>query len=264
MLSATKKIFVYNCKVSLPRSLSKNVVRLLIKRSFVSNEILENNVRVRFAPSPTGQLHIGGFRTALYNYLFLKSNDSAGKFILRIEDTDQSRLVPGAAEQLEDLLEWAGIAPDESPNKGGPYGPYKQSERLNTYHGAVQQLLDNGHAYHCFCSEKRLDLLKKEAARNRTNNKYDGRCSHLSKNDINEKLSKGTPFTIRYKLRSNDVSIAENNTVNENASFTDLVFGDINQPSVFDTEGDPIIIKVLLILSIDTMETFNLYGPYDT
>lgn len=243
MLSATKKIFVYSSKISLLRSVSRKVVRTLIKRSFRSCGILSNEVRVRFAPSPTGQLHIGGFRTALYNHLFLKSNP-AGKFILRIEDTDQTRLVPGAAEQLEDLLKWAGITPDESPNQGGPYGPYKQSERLDIYHGAVQQLLDEGHAYHCFCSEKRLDLLKKEAARNRTNNKYDGRCSNLSKTDVKEKLSKGTPYTIRFKLRSNAGSdVQNNNTVNESASFVDLLFGDINQPCVFETEGDPIIIK---------------------
>ena len=110
-------------------------------------------MRVRFAPSPTGQLHIGGFRTALYNYLFTRSNENSGKFILRIEDTDQTRLVPGAAEQLEDLLEWAGIPPDESPRKGGHSGPYRQSERLNIYNKAIQQLLNSGHAYHCFCTE---------------------------------------------------------------------------------------------------------------
>jgi glutamyl/glutaminyl-tRNA synthetase len=102
-------------------------------------------VRVRFAPSPTGQLHLGGYRTALYNYLFARSHN--GRFILRIEDTDQARLVPGAAEKMEEMLDWLGLIPDESPQKGGEFSPYRQSERLQLYNESVDRLLENGSAY---------------------------------------------------------------------------------------------------------------------
>ncbi|XP_056099955.1 probable glutamate--tRNA ligase, mitochondrial [Rhinichthys klamathensis goyatoka] len=120
-------------------------------------------VRVRFAPSPTGFLHLGGLRTALYNYLFAKQR--RGTFILRLEDTDRDRLVPGAADAIEDMLEWAGIPPDESSRRGGHYGPYVQSERLHLYSQATSSLLHTGHAYYCFCTNQRLELLKREAQR---------------------------------------------------------------------------------------------------
>ena len=131
-------------------------------------------VRVRFAPSPTGQLHLGGFRTALYNYLFAKAG--RGSFVLRIEDTDQTRLVPGAEAKLESMLDWMGIRPDEGPSSGGSFGPYRQSERRGLHAEQVKVLLNNGSAYPCFCSEKRLDLMRREAARTRSQSKYDGRC----------------------------------------------------------------------------------------
>lgn len=119
-------------------------------------------VRVRFAPSPTGFVHIGSLRTIAYNYLFARSKPG-GRFILRIEDTDQQRIVPGAQEQLEATLEWLGMEPDESPSKGGPVGPYVQSKRLELYREAAKKLLDEGKAYRCFCSAERLMLMKKEA-----------------------------------------------------------------------------------------------------
>ncbi|XP_036392812.1 probable glutamate--tRNA ligase, mitochondrial isoform X2 [Megalops cyprinoides] len=134
-----------------------------LQRRHASSE--GNNVRVRFAPSPTGFLHLGGLRTALYNFIFAKKH--GGTFILRMEDTDQSRLVPGAADGIEDMLEWAGIPPDESPRTGGDFGPYQQSQRLHMYSQAAQILVDKGAAYHCFCSPQRLELLKKEALRSR-------------------------------------------------------------------------------------------------
>ena len=204
-------------------------------------------VRVRFAPSPTGQLHIGGFRTALYNFLFARSSPQKGKFILRIEDTDQARIVPGTAAQLESMLEWAGIPPDESPIKGGPCGPYVQSERLMLYREAVHRLLAEGNAYRCFCTEKRLELLKKEAARNRSSNRYDGRCSHLSAEEIEERILMGLPYTIRFKLSRNleQVSITEKKEcTGEKVTFYDMVFGNVKQGGVLEDEGDPIIVKV--------------------
>eukprot|EP01048_Picozoa_sp_COSAG05_P029698 COSAG05_NODE_9912_length_594_cov_0.715152_1_plen_125_part_01 len=107
-------------------------------------------VRVRFAPSPTGELHLGGLRTALFNYLFARRH--GGSFILRVEDTDRARTVPGAAERLQDALAWVGIHPDESPRAGGLHAPYKQSERLPLYYAAVERLLASAAAYRCFCT----------------------------------------------------------------------------------------------------------------
>lgn len=235
------QLFV-NRGIILRRHFRKNTIQAIL-RLLKTSVVSENKVRVRFAPSPTGQLHIGGFRTALYNYLFSRSNLEGGKFILRIEDTDQKRLVPGSANNLESLLEWAGMVPDESPQKGGPYGPYTQSERLSFYKDAAQNLLEQGKAYRCFCTEKRLELLKKEAARNRTNNKYDGRCSRLTPKEVEEKLSRNVPFTIRFKIFDSDTS-SEATRKEEITTFNDLVMGDVNQAGVLEVEGDPIIIKV--------------------
>src|SRR5664280_2008677 len=114
--------------------------------------------RVRFAPSPTGYLHVGGLRTALYNYLFARNRK--GKFILRIEDTDRNRYVPGAVENLISTLRWAGIDYDEGPDKGGEYGPYLQSERLDIYKEHADLLIKNKKAYYCFCSSERLTSLR--------------------------------------------------------------------------------------------------------
>ena len=228
------------------KSQGKHFFNLLIGSSKTFSTT-STEVRVRFAPSPTGQLHIGGFRTALYNFLFARSSLGKGKFILRIEDTDQARIVPGAASQLESMLQWAGIAPDESPIKGGPCGPYVQSERLMLYREAVHRLLAEGNAYRCFCSEKRLELLKKEAARNRSSNRYDGRCSHLSAEEVEEKISMGLPYTIRFKLSHNleQVSMTDEKECNGDkvTTFYDMVFGDVKQ-GVLEVEGDPIIVKV--------------------
>ncbi|KAM4025626.1 nondiscriminating glutamyl-tRNA synthetase EARS2, mitochondrial [Anomaloglossus baeobatrachus] len=188
----------------------------------------QKEVRVRFAPSPTGFLHLGGLRTALYNYLFAKKH--GGVFILRLEDTDRSRLVPGSAERIEDMLEWAGIPPDESPRRGGLYGPYEQSRRLNFYHEAVQTLLESGAAYRCFCTQQRLELMKKEALRSRETPRYDNRCRHLTSSQVQEKLAKNLPFVVRFQLPSGA------------PSFQDLVYGRTHH-NVASVEGDPVILK---------------------
>ncbi|XP_037363314.1 probable glutamate--tRNA ligase, mitochondrial [Talpa occidentalis] len=185
-------------------------------------------VRVRFAPSPTGFLHLGGLRTALYNYIFAKKH--GGSFILRLEDTDQTRLVPGAAENIEDMLEWAGIAPDESPRRGGPAGPYQQSQRLELYSQAAEALLKTGAAYPCFCSTQRLELLKKEALRNRQTPRYDNRCRNLSQAQVAQKLAKDPKPAIRFRLEE------------EAPAFEDLVYG-WNRHEVGSVEGDPVILK---------------------
>ncbi|XP_036316148.1 probable glutamate--tRNA ligase, mitochondrial isoform X2 [Pipistrellus kuhlii] len=185
-------------------------------------------VRVRFAPSPTGFLHLGGLRTALYNYLFAKKH--GGSFILRLEDTDQTRLVPGAADNIEDMLEWAGIPPDESPHRGGPRGPYLQSQRLELYAQATEALLKTGAAYPCFCSAQRLELLKKEALRSHQTPRYDNRCRNLSQKQVAEKLAKDPRPAIRFRLQE------------EAPAFEDLVYG-WNRHEVASVEGDPVILK---------------------
>uniref|UniRef100_UPI0037E822CB nondiscriminating glutamyl-tRNA synthetase EARS2, mitochondrial n=1 Tax=Semicossyphus pulcher TaxID=241346 RepID=UPI0037E822CB len=203
---------------------------------------VQGDVRVRFAPSPTGFLHLGGLRTALYNYIFAKKY--GGSFILRLEDTDQSRLVAGAAESIEDMLEWAGIPPDESPRRGGSLGPYLQSQRLNLYNQTAQQLVDSNHAYHCFCSPQRLDLLKKEALRSGQTPRYDNRCRHLTAQQVEEKLAQGVPHVIRFRLEEGV------------EPFQDLVFG-WNHHEVAQVEGDPVVIKA------DGFPTYHLANIVD-
>ncbi|XP_058496602.1 probable glutamate--tRNA ligase, mitochondrial [Solea solea] len=203
---------------------------------------VEGEVRVRFAPSPTGFLHLGGLRTALYNYIFAKKH--GGAFILRLEDTDQSRLVPGAAESIEDMLEWAGIPPDESPRRGGPVGPYLQSQRLDLYSQTAQELVKSGHAYYCFCSSQRLELLKKEALRSGQTPRYDNRCRHLRADQVQEKVAQGVPHVIRFRLEEGV------------EPFQDLIFG-WNRHEVAQVEGDPVVIKA------DGFPTYHLANIVD-
>lgn len=138
---------------------------------------------------------MGGLRTALYNYLFAKSH--AGSFIVRIEDTDQKRIVAGAQDTIFRNLKWAGIDPDESVIHGGNYGPYVQSERLEFYKKHVDHLLKNEHAYYCFCTERRLELLRRDAVRAGELPKYDNRCRHLPLDKVAEKLANNDPKVIR-------------------------------------------------------------------
>ncbi|XP_037934094.1 probable glutamate--tRNA ligase, mitochondrial [Teleopsis dalmanni] len=201
---------------------------ILFKQFKILSHRLHSEVRVRFAPSPTGQLHLGGLRTALYNYLFAKSKK--GKFLLRIEDTDQTRLVSGATKLLIDDLLWAGINIDEGPNFGGNYGPYIQSERLHIYKENMRKLLENGSAYHCFCTERRLEMLRKEAMRTRQIPRYDNKCRHLSPQKVMQLLGKGTPSCIRFKLTSHEDPLQ------------DLIYGPV-QHNVSENEGDPVILK---------------------
>ncbi len=165
--------------------------------------------RVRFAPSPTGGLHIGGVRTALYNYLFAKKH--GGKFILRIEDTDQKRRVEGAEEYIIKALEWCGITPDESPAAGGDFGPYRQSERLNLYKKYAQQLLDNGLAYHAFDTPNELEAMRTKLQEAKVANQQYSFINRmemrnaltLSKAEVAERLNSGAPYVIRMKLEGN-------------------------------------------------------------
>jgi glutamyl-tRNA synthetase len=157
-----------------------------------------NNTRVRFAPSPTGYLHIGGLRTALYDYLFARK--TSGNCILRIEDTDQSREVEGAAQSLISTLHSLGIDFDESPETGGDFGPYIQSQRLELYHKHAAELLEKGHAYHCFCSTDTLSKMREDQQANGEFVKYDRRCLNLSQEEVETRLKAGVPHVIRLKM----------------------------------------------------------------
>ncbi|XP_011182707.1 probable glutamate--tRNA ligase, mitochondrial [Zeugodacus cucurbitae] len=201
-----------------------------------------NEVRVRFAPSPTGHLHLGGLRTALYNYLYARNKN--GKFLLRIEDTDQTRLVLGATESLVEDLLWAGIHIDEGPGFGGERGPYVQSQRMKTYHDAVHELLENDTAYRCFCTERRLELLRKEAIRTRQVPRYDNKCRYLTPQQVAVLLAKNTPYCIRFKLTSHEEPLQ------------DLIYGPVSH-NVSENEGDPVIIKT------DNFPTYHFANVVD-
>lgn len=155
------------------------------------------SVRTRFAPSPTGYLHVGGLRTALYAYLYAKQKN--GSFILRIEDTDQSRKVEGAKESLIAALQWANILFDEGPGHDGPYGPYVQSERLSIYREHVDQLIEKGNAYYCFCSTERLEQLRAGGA-----TKYDGQCRSIILSDAKRRAANGEPHVVRLRVPDGD------------------------------------------------------------
>lgn len=181
-----------------------------------------DKVRVRFAPSPTGFLHIGGLRTALYNYLFAKHNN--GDFILRIEDTDRTRYVEGAIENLIQSLKWAGIEVDEGVilneegklTEKGQCGPYIQSNRLDIYKKYVDKLIESGHAYYCFCSKDRLDNLREEQRIKGQVPKYDGRCRSIPIEEAKRRIANGEEYVVRLKLPRNRF-----------IKFHDLVRGDV-------------------------------------
>ncbi|HRH22269.1 MAG TPA: glutamate--tRNA ligase, partial [bacterium] len=157
-----------------------------------------NKIRLRLAPSPTGFLHIGNLRTALFGYLLAKS--LKGDFILRIEDTDEKREVAGAVDSLIKILDWIGLNFDEGPHKGGDYGPYIQSERKDIYNKLVTELLEKDGAYHCFCSSEDLTKMREEQQAAKLPPRYDRRCRNLSKDEVAAKISSGASFIIRQKL----------------------------------------------------------------
>lgn len=195
-------------------------------------------VRTRFAPSPTGFMHLGGLRTALYAYLYAKSN--GGDFILRIEDTDQQRYVEGAVELIYSSLKGSGLIYDEGPDVGGNYGPYVQSERKEIYHKYAKKLIELGGAYYCFCSKERLESLTDENG----NRKYDKHCLHLSKEEVERRLAAGEPYVIRQNIPSEGVS-----------EYEDMIYGTI-RVDYADLE-DNILIKS------DGMPTYNFANVID-
>jgi glutamyl-tRNA synthetase len=154
-------------------------------------------VRVRFAPSPTGEPHVGNIRTALFNWLFARHE--GGQFVLRIEDTDQTRKVPGAVDTILRGLRWLGLDWDEGPEVGGAYGPYFQSERLEHYHRAAQELIEAGKAYRCYCSPERLEQVRAEQQRRKEPPRYDRLCRDLTEGERREQEEAGGPAVVRFK-----------------------------------------------------------------
>lgn len=169
--------------------------------------MINEKVRVRFAPSPTGYLHVGGLRTALYNYLFAKKNN--GTFILRIEDTDRNRYVEGAIENLISTLNWCNLDYDEGPFKDGNYGPYFQSQRLNIYKEQIQKLIPDKKAYYCFCSSERLEHLREEQQKKGLQPRYDKKCLSLSDEEIKNKINNGEPYVIRLNVQPDTTIIVD-------------------------------------------------------
>ncbi|MBI4330275.1 MAG: glutamate--tRNA ligase [Chloroflexi bacterium] len=154
-------------------------------------------IRVRYAPSPTGLPHVGNIRTALFNWLFARH--SGGKFLLRVEDTDMARKQEGALEAILESLHWLGLDWDEGPETGGPYGPYFQSQRLATYHSFAEKLVAAGHAYYCFCSPQRLEIMRAEQAKRKEPPKYDRHCRDLPPDEVARQRAGGVTPVVRFK-----------------------------------------------------------------
>lgn len=205
---------------------------------------MEKKVRVRFAPSPTGGLHVGGVRTILFNYLFAKKNN--GKFIVRTEDTDQSRFVEGAEEYIFNCLEWCGLIPDESVFQGGEYGPYRQSERKDIYNKYAHELVEKGFAYYAFDTQEEIEEMRKQFSvdgnmaaynflvRNNMNNQF-----KLGYEEAKKKVDAGEKFVVRIKMPEN-----------EEIQFTDLIRGEVSFNS--NTVDDKVLLKA------DGMPTYHL------
>ncbi|WP_191014663.1 glutamate--tRNA ligase [Treponema zioleckii] len=186
-------------------------------------------VRVRYAPSPTGLQHIGGVRTALFNYLYAKSK--GGKFILRLEDTDRTRFDEKYVQNLYDTMAWLGLEWDEGGDKGGEYGPYVQSERFDLYKKYAQQLIDNGEAYYCFCDAERLERIRKIQSENKMAPGYDRNCRHLTPEEVKANLDAGKPYVIRLKV-----------PLEGETKFHDHLLGDIVWKNE-DISPDPVLLK---------------------
>ena len=201
-----------------------------------------SEVRTRFAPSPTGYMHVGNLRTALYTYLQARHN--GGTFILRIEDTDQGRLVEGATDIIYGTLKATGLTWDEGPDVGGPVGPYVQSQRMGMFKQYAEQLVKAGKAYYCFCTEERLNEMHEAQRAAGEMTHYDGHCRHLSAEEVAAKLAAGEPYVIRQKIPESGV-----------AGFDDVVYGHI-EVDVRELD-DQILIKT------DGMPTYNFANVVD-
>lgn len=200
------------------------------------------NIRTRFAPSPTGFMHIGNLRTALYTYIIAKKY--GGKFILRIEDTDQGRYVEGATDVIYNTLRSCGLNWDEGPDIGGPVGPYVQSERMGIFKEYAEKLVETGHAYYCFCTKERMDKVHEEQQSKGITPTYDRHCRDLPKEEVDRLLAAGTPYVIRQKV-----------PLEGTTTFHDELYGDITVPNA-DLDDQ-------ILLKADGMPTYNFANVVD-
>ena len=201
-----------------------------------------DHVRTRFAPSPTGYMHVGNLRTALYAYLVAKSQ--GGRFLLRIEDTDQGRLVEGAVDIIYNTLRETGLLWDEGPDIGGPAAPYVQSQRMGTHKQYAVELVEKGAAYYCFCDKDRLEELRRVQTASGMPPKYDGHCARLTPEEVQAKLDAGIPYVIRQKVPTQGAT-----------TFHDEIFGDITVEN--SSLDDQVLIKA------DGMATYNFANVVD-
>ncbi len=201
-----------------------------------------SKIRTRFAPSPTGYMHIGNLRTALYTYLIAKQQ--GGSFILRIEDTDRDRYVEGAVDVIYQTLRDCGLEWDEGPDKDGGYGPYIQSQRMGMYRDYALQLVESGHAYYCFCDKERMEQVHAEQKAKGITPTYDRHCRDLSPEEVQEKLRQGIPYVIRQRVPLEGVT-----------SFHDEIYGDISAPNA-DLDDQ-------ILLKSDGMPTYNFANVID-
>jgi len=229
------------------RRLSSSINRTI--QILMAESASDAPVRVRFAPSPTGLLHIGGLRTALYNYLFARKHD--GVFVLRIEDTDQARYVEGAEDDIRKALEWTGLDADEGPDPGGEFGPYRQSERAETYRAYADQLIEQGRAYYAFDTEDELAAMRKQQGTEHAAAKYDASTRHsmqnsltLDDNEVRSRIESGEEYVIRLKVPAN-----------ESVRFEDIIRGPVSFET--STVDDQVLIKS------DGLPTYHLANVVD-
>ncbi len=202
-----------------------------------------DSIRVRYAPSPTGQPHLGNVRTALFNWLFARRY--GGKFVVRIEDTDQERAVDGVVDAILESLRWLELDWDEGPDADGPYGPYVQSQRLGIYHEATDRLISAGNAYRCYCTRERLDELRKaNRANNAPNPGYDGHCRNLTQADLRDQEGNHTPHTVRFVMPDQGET-----------ELVDLIRGDVS--------WDNALLDDFVILKSDGFPTYHLANVLD-
>ena len=201
----------------------------------------DKKVRVRFAPSPTGPLHMGGVRTALFNYLFAKKH--GGDFLLRIEDTDQNRFVPGAEEYIIESLNWCGLIPDEGPGIGGECGPYRQSERKDLYKKYADQLVTSGWAYYAFDTPEEIDALRKEAEEKKETFSYGigtrdklNNSLNLPEDEVRQKIVNGDSFVVRFKMPE-DTDVTEEDLIRGSVTFNTTK--SLDDKVLFKSDGMP-------------------------
>ena len=226
---------------------------------------LTQPARVRFAPSPTGHMHLGSARTALYDYLIAKK--TGGQFILRIEDTDSKRFVEGAEEELMTGLHWLGLDWDEGTDIGGSYGPYRQSERKEIYASYARQLVENGHAYYCFCTAERLARVREEQQANKEDPHYDGTCRIIPLDEADRRIAAGEPHVVRFKtprtgtttvrdLRRGDITV-------ENAKIDDYILVKSDGLALYHLAAivDDHLMKIThVVRGAEWLPTFPLHG----